>query len=253
MEATWTESYYQDLEFFYWEPQHLGRKRHIDSKLNSLKKVQAHLRVMEVTLNHNLNLFFLLAPGSVRAQLFNRLFGRTLAGEHRMHGRGVGEAYGMAGSTQPDLFFTSDDNVVAIEMKIAAKSSISQVLKYVLLGLAEELESGRQKVHHLGFLGKGDFASQWKERFRDPAELKKAATQADLALFLSRQPSRLSEHLPRFTEILANLCIGFSTYADFALFLEAAQPSASDGSEGASVYRKLIQGVVGEFKHRKLA
>jgi hypothetical protein len=253
MEATWTESYYHALEFFYWEPQHLGRKKHIDSKLNSLKKVQSHLRVMEVTLNHNLNLFFLLAPESVRTQLFTRLFDRALSCDHRMHGRDVGEAYSLASSTQPDFFFTSDSSVVAIEMKIGAKSSISQVLKYVLLGLAEELESGRQKVHHLGFLGRGDFASQWKERFRDPAELKKAATQADLALFLSRQPSRLNEHLPRFTEILANLHIGFSTYADFALFLEAAQPPASDGSEGASVYRKLIQGVVGEFKHRKLA
>ena len=252
MEATWIESYYQALEFFYWEPQHLGRKKHIDSKFNSLKKVQSHLRAMEVTLNHNLNLFFLLAPGSVRAQLFNRLFGRAFAGEHRLHGRGVGEAYGMAGSTQPDFFFTSDYNVVAIEMKIAAKSSISQVLKYVLLGLAEELESGRQKVHHLGFLGNCDFASQWKERFRDPAELKKAASQANLASFLSRHPSHLRAHLPRFAEILETLHIGFSTYTDFASFLEASQPSASDESDGASVYRKLIQGVVGEFKHRAL-
>lgn len=253
MEATWTESYYQALEFFYWEPQHLGRKKHIDSKLNSLERVQSHLRAMEVTLNHNLNMFFLLAPEAVRTQFFNLLFGRVLSGEHRMHARGAEEAYGLAGSTQPDFFFTSDSNVVAIEMKIAAKSGIGQVLKYVLLGLAEELESGRQKVHHLGFLGRGDFASQWKERFRDPAELKNAAAQTDLALFLSRHPSRLGASLPRFAEILATMHIGFSTYADLASLLEAAQPTASDRSDGAGVYRKLIQGVVGEFKHRKLA
>ena len=38
MEPSWLETYYTALEFFYWEPQHLGLKKNQDTKLDSRDK-----------------------------------------------------------------------------------------------------------------------------------------------------------------------------------------------------------------------
>ena len=70
MEANWLDSYYEALEFFYWEPQHIGRKKNVDSEFNTIEKVVKHLRRIEVTLNHNINQFLILAPAALRACLF---------------------------------------------------------------------------------------------------------------------------------------------------------------------------------------
>lgn len=253
MERSWIESFYDAQEFLFWEPQHIGKRRDPESNLDSYDKVSEHLRGMEVTLNQHISTFFLLAPQAFRQRLCMLLFGCRLAGKLHMHAPGVEERYGMVDSVQPDFFFTSRNSVLGVEMKIRAKSSVNQFLKYALLGLAEEIADGCQKEHFLGFLGRGAFAAQWKEGFRNPTELKKAAVKAAHLSFLRGHGHRFGAHLTRFRKIVAGLNIGSMTYGDLALFLERAQPPASDRSQGAGVYRKLIRGLVGELRERKLA
>jgi hypothetical protein len=65
-EDSWVESYYDTLSFFYWEPQHIGRKKYVDPRLKSALEVQNHVRTMEVTLNHQIKQFLCLAPDSFR-------------------------------------------------------------------------------------------------------------------------------------------------------------------------------------------
>ena len=145
MEGHWTRGYFDALEFFFWEPQHLGKKKNVESEYDSLAQVLEHLHRIEVTLTHHTDLFLRLAPKSMRNELFRFLFGHTFADPYRYHGRGVETAYGMDNMSQPDLYFTSPSTVVAIELKIQAKTSIDQLSKYALLGLAEELECGYQR------------------------------------------------------------------------------------------------------------
>ncbi len=74
MESNWLDGYYEALEFFYAEPQHIFLKRDSAAELATLAKVvkkasraedvKRHLRKMEVILNHNIRQFFLLAPGA---------------------------------------------------------------------------------------------------------------------------------------------------------------------------------------------
>ena len=81
----WLDSYYEALEFFYWEPQHLRSKTdasveakelaEIAKKSTRVEQVTSHLREMEVTLNHNIKQFFLLAPDAFLNSLFENLFG----------------------------------------------------------------------------------------------------------------------------------------------------------------------------------
>lgn len=253
MEANWIDSYYEALEFFYWEPQHIGRKKHVSAEFDTIDKVTAHLRRMEVTLNHNINQFFLLAPTALRNGLFEELFSRTFDHSFLLHGRGVDAQFQLVNSVQPDVLFASDTELVSLEMKVGAKSSVSQVLKYALLGLAVEMCVGSTRHHYLAFLGTGEFANQWQERFPSVAELRRAIANTDLGAFLNRQPIRFRQHQKRFNEIVENLHLAFINYPGLAAFLRSAAPPNSDESPSAEVYRKLISGLLGELNRRQLA
>ena len=253
MERSWTDSYFDSLEFFYWEPQHLGRKKHADSRLDSIIKVREHLRVMEVTLNHNFSQFLSLAPREFRRQLFQRIFSSPFEDDYVMHGRGVEEVYGLPQSTQPDLFFTSPNQVVSLEMKLSAKSSIEQVIKYALLGLADEIASGQEKHHYLVFLSPGAFSSLWKEGWNDVGQLTSMLHKADIASFLEKQPNKFRARLNRLRRIVETLTLGHLTYKDVTEFLHGIESSTTSNGGGAEVYRKLINGLVGELKLRNLA
>ena len=74
----WTESYDEALEFFHWEPQDLGQRKHANARFDTEDKVRRHLRLMETTLNQLLQQFFLLAPSQLRNGLFGQVFGRQI-------------------------------------------------------------------------------------------------------------------------------------------------------------------------------
>jgi hypothetical protein len=253
MEPDWVASYYEALEFFHWEPQHIGRKKHAGAQFDSLEKVRRHLHRMEVTLDHNLYQFFLLAPSSLRNELFATLFTRRFSRPFALHGGDADGEFALENAVQPDLLFISEAEVVAIEMKLGARCSVRQVLKYALLGLAVELQAREPRKHYLALLGRGDFPRQWKEHFASVTALRIALGNADLAAFLSAQPTRFREHEGRFREIVTALDIAFINYSDLAVFLSEAAPPDSDRTPGAEVYRKLIAGMLAELRGRGLA
>lgn len=250
-EDSWVESYYDTLSFFYWEPQHIGRKKYVDPRLKSALEVQNHVRTMEVTLNHQIKQFLCLAPDSFRNRLFRSALGREVVGHFIMAGS---DACKVCAAVQPDFLFTTDDSTVSVEMKIGAKSSITQVLKYALLALAvEQKHDGREMEHSLIFLGVDDFSRLWRERFseddlRQGLELEKFT----FIQGLSGKGKRPRDQEARFAQIVSSLSIGFINYQHFANLLHEEFPSA-DGSPGEQVYRKLVDGMIAEMKRRKLA
>ena len=253
MEPDWTASYYEALEFFHREPQHIGRKKCASARFDTPDKVRRHLHRMETTLNHNLRQFFLLTPSTLRNELFAGLFTRRFGRPFVLWGDDIDSEFAGENATQPDLLFVSDVEVVAVEMKITTKCSLTQVLTYALLGLAVELRVGGPRRHCLTVLGRGDFASQWDEHFGSATELKLAIAHEDLDAFLSTQPDRFLRHEGRFREIVASLDLAFISYAELAAFLREAAPPASDETPGAQVYRKLIAGMLAELHGRGLA
>lgn len=127
-DATWVDSYYEALEFFYWEPQHFRSPIDPGSANTRSESVNEHLRKMEVTLNQNLHQFFSLAPDSFRNELFGRLFDQEIPGALILEGRNVDAKFKLKNCMQPDLVFTSEAHVLSLEMKVGAKSSRNQVL-----------------------------------------------------------------------------------------------------------------------------
>jgi hypothetical protein len=263
MQSSWIDSYYEAVEFFYWEPQRLRPKSDAAAELAMLAKtakksskldgVLNRLRQMEVTLNHNIKQFLLLAPDSLRNDLFGKMFNRPFKGTFVMQGRDVDTEFKLDNCTQPDFLFISELDVVSIEMKVNAKCSVDQVLKYALLGLAVEMQQGPKK-HYLTLLGSGDFVKQFRgKRFDSPDKLTTDIKKEELNLFLRNKPRRFRERQECLQEIVNKMQVQFLNYAEFVAFLENAAPLLVDQSPGAEVYRKLIAGLCKEIKDRHLA
>ena len=248
----WTESYYEALEFFYWEPQHLGRKKYENAALNSIDKVTDHLRKMEVTLNQNLHQFFLLSPPRLVSRILEAALGATYEGAFMVHGRNVDAEFRLQNSVQPDLLLTTEGNTISIEMKLGAKCGISQVLKYALLCLAVELRGGSRMNHALVLMGRGAFRRQWYEQLSSCADLHAKLVSIDLTDFMGHQPAHFREHSERFGEIVRNLRLGYLDYEHFAAVLRNSVPCDEDKTEGADVYRKLLSGMIHEMSRRTL-
>jgi hypothetical protein len=256
MEHSWVDEYYKTLDFFYGEPHHLRRPKNADVKLKPRKIVRERVGKMEVTLNQQIRQFLSLAPRSLRNRLFEFALGSPMPGEFMMVGGDIDADYGLQNSTQPDFLFTAHDKTVSMEMKIEAKCSIEQILKYSLLALAVELHAKRTLDHCLVLLGKGEFATLFQDRCFTSIEevlctLKAESHKEKHQGFLSKRPKHFREEESRFVEIVASLSIGYITYGDLANVLRA-EISGLGGCPGAEVYRNLAEGMVKELEDRKL-
>lgn len=119
------------IEFYYWEPQHLGRMKKPLSRVNSADAAWQRVSGLEVATNHILNLYFAI----VTLQVINGDEAWATGDTYRCVAwrelEEVVRAYG--GFTQPDLLFRGLSNDCAIELKTKGKTSISQVQKYATL------------------------------------------------------------------------------------------------------------------------
>jgi hypothetical protein len=252
-EESWVDRYYEALDFLYWEPQHLGRAKAVNSKLNTLTKVQMHLRLMEVTLNHLIKQFFSLAPSSFRNRLFECGLTGPVSGDLLMVGSNFDREYNLQNSTQPDFLFTTAEGTFSLEMKIDSRSSVQQVLKYALLALAVELKQGnKQMKHSLVFLAKGSFPNLWETRgaFTSVEALKQTLAK-ETHTFLNGKQKHFQELEQRYSEIVDSLSIGFISYESFAALLQN-EIDLTDGGIGSLVYRKLLSAMLGELTRRRL-
>jgi hypothetical protein len=130
-------------------------------------------------------------------------------------------------------------------MKVSAKCSVKQVLKYAMLGLAVELIYG-SKAHHFALLGPAPFAKLWPQHFDSVENLRESIVATGLSSFVL--PTQFVQHRERFKQIVNETDLSFFTYERFARFLENAAPTQTD--ESAEVYRKLLSGLVDEFVRR---
>jgi hypothetical protein len=261
----WVDSYYEALEFFYWEPQHFRTKTpavveakklaEVAKKSKKVEEVMNRLREMEVTLNHNIKQFFLLAPAAFRHDLFAGLFPQSQLKEtFEMEGREFDEKFALKSRMQPDFLFISEGEIVSIEMKIKSKCSVNQVLKYALLGLAVEIKQKARKEHYLVLLGSGNITGQFPQRFKSSDELIVAIKEKELlSRFLAEKPSVFRQEKQRLEQIVENMKVKFLNYKDLTDILIRAAPKETDQSAGAEVYRNLIDGLCSEISRRKLS
>jgi hypothetical protein len=122
---SWADEYREIVEFYWWEPQMMGRSLKNYRKFNSADEMWASVSCKEVPFNHVLNIFFALFP------LDHMNFGFT-PGAAALSSRALRDLYKKQhGATQPDIFIVDDALNTAIELKTTSKSSAAQVEKYI--------------------------------------------------------------------------------------------------------------------------
>ena len=250
MKGGWTESYYDALEFFYYEPNHIGKIKYIDSKINTVEKMRDKLSKMEVVLNHHFDFFLRIAPDSFRNNWFSKLFSKPFCGKYKLHDRTVGmNFWGGKNVTQPDIFFEYKQELVSIEMKINEKSSIEQFIKYCLLGLAYEKYYDVRYSHYLAFIGKGSFEQLWREKFADVSSLKQSITMDKINDVLTKCKFLKLYSAEKLYEICQRISVGYMSYGDFVDFLVEQKNKCISPDDA---YANLIDGLVNEISQRKI-
>lgn len=242
----WNRQYYDNMAFHFWEPHHIGRTRNPDSRIRTEAEATAKLRGLEVVLNHQMELFFRLAPDGLVRDLFSNAFGVDFADTYRVIGREFHQLFAVEGLTQPDLLFEGTRATVAIELKLGAKTSLEQIVKYATLFA---LMQPARKAYGLVLMGPKGFQDLWREKFQAPADLSPALAGLDH----STLPGRLRRHLERrgndVDVLLAQMKIGFLSYGDFHARL------ADEAKRGPhhDTYQRLLAGMMAELEERGLA
>jgi len=208
----WTDEYREIVEFYYWEPQHIGRAKG-EKRFDSADEMYAHINKLEVSLNHVLNIFFSLYP-------LHKLDCFDADGSHAMLSAWQLELLQreQKNATQPDTFFEGNNKNIAIELKTASKSDLAQVIKYIRFN--EALLGSESKDFDLVMLTPFDDISKvFKEKYQTTLELQDAIQEAgvmppkiSIISFSQLSLSLKSEHTHNETE--KKLVAGLISYLD---------------------------------------
>lgn len=248
----WTSEYYDVMEFYYWEPQHLGKIKNQNSRYNSAGKALSHIQNMEVSLNHMFNVFFRLAPSSFINQVIVEFFSKDTEEKFSLQGRYAVSEF--SSLVQPDLLFSSDETNFSIEMKIGAKSSLEQVYKYGLLHWMEQKHTNSTKKSFLLYMNKNNFSDLWTERFSSVGELKKQTLILDIETLKAKAAKNENTHIEwdEVKHLVGETDIGFCTYSDFAALLKRFTAQFAGNNEASETIEKLFGGLYSELERRQL-
>ncbi|MBW4540663.1 MAG: hypothetical protein KME43_16165 [Myxacorys chilensis ATA2-1-KO14] len=252
MASTWNTEYYDIMSFFYWEPQHLGKKGYPESKYQSVKEVMDHLKAMEVSLNHQFNLFFRLLPESLYLHFFRSVISGLVEENYHYQSCEEVEGLGLNDATQPDMLFVGSKSIIGVELKIRAKTTVEQVLKYAMLFYFEQRHSGLAKECNLIFFAPGTFG----ELFREPVvsiEALKSSFSVDMLPNTTRKGGiNLMAHKETIVELARSMRIGFVSYSEVYTRLNDLKLGIDKLSPYSDAPLKLIDGMLNELEMRGL-
>jgi len=243
----WNQTYYDLLEFYLFEPQHIAPKPRVDAtKRRTVPEAIKRLKRLETPFNHVFSLFFRLAPPEFIGTIVSAAFADgSPSHDLASIGREADRKFDLRNTTQPDLLFVGSDAIVCIEMKIDAKTDAEQIFKYA--ALFAHIDPAAKKRRFLIYMGPKDFARLWR---RNGVTLEIAK---EMAIEFARDlPTKLSgaalvKKIPDVVAVVASLRLGYLSYSDVRQILEreAARAMAPDG-----VYRRLLGGMAAEISGR---
>lgn len=247
--AAWNADYYDIVEHYFWAPGSLGRTPKENVKP---REVFRALRRNEDPLNHVLLMFFRLAPKEFTKVLFERWHGRTETPEFQIQNRYQVNAFRGVGFTQPDLFFVHPRVSFMIEMKVDAKSSADQVLKYVALSHLESKRNGTMKPMRLCYLGKGGVETIFKGSPSSPNEILDRVQKLGRSEYMQKWSFLDAADWAEIDNRLASMELTFKTYCDLDALLAEYERSINLESPYADTVAELFRGARGELRCRGL-
>ncbi|MCB1194402.1 MAG: hypothetical protein KDK90_28475 [Leptospiraceae bacterium] len=248
--SNWNEEYYDIIEFYYWEPQHIGKKKYEDANFNSMEEVKTHLLNMEVSLNHQFNYFFRLIPKEILNEIFQGIDKNIASDKYNFQSTKQINELELDDATQPDMFFIGEENQIGIEMKIGAKSSIEQVLKYAMLFYFNNLKSKRERKANLIFISKGDFSNLFPEKFENIIKLKQALNIEQIPDETKKGNNDLRTHKEGILNVAKQMSISFINYNDLNSLISKTKSQLVESKYKDSV-EMLFDGLIDEINARR--
>lgn len=235
--STWSDEYREMIEFYYWEPQHLGRMKKPLSRVNSADAAWQRVSGLEVATNHILNLYFAI----VTLQVINGDEAWATGDTYRcVAGRELEEVVrAYDGFTQPDLLFRGLSNDCAIELKTKGKTSISQVQKYATL---QALTRPEKPLTLVLLTPHGDPSSAFQEALPDLDAVHQELTHRPPLSISAGSPSEST-----YRNVLAALEVRLRSYDDLHTSVRQALLA-----EDNSIARRVHQGVLSWLTGRGL-
>lgn len=230
--STWCDEYRDIIDFYFWEPQHLGRKKDPDTPYQTFALCWEHVARMEVALNHLLNIYFALVP----LKLLNNEADWVEPDSYRFLGtvelEDLGRRYG--GFTQPDLLFRGTVTDCAIELKVKGRVTLDQIQKYVLL---QALSAPSQPLNLIVVTPHSGF----RRALQKNLESSDAVSTALLAMDIPHWPTHQVDPMSYTAQVAALTVIAIS-YEDLATAIRAR---LSREPEGCVIARNAHQGILG--------
>ncbi|MFU8805075.1 MAG: hypothetical protein ACNA8W_14775 [Bradymonadaceae bacterium] len=251
-EALWNIEFYQAAARFFWSPQNIGAQKLARDKRKTLPATLENLVTTETTLNHQLNLFFRLAPKSLPGRILSRIFGQQIEDKFTLRTQeDVTRLFLGKDVMQPDFLFNGDAAIASIEMKIgkAHKCSVEQVGKYLLAHSFNEMWSGKRETHCFVLLHERSFDKCWDHdnRIGSCDDLRKELLAYEFPDKTRKGGLDLTQHHSRLEELKRDTLLGNLTYRTLAGILEDER-EALPAIEAAETYKRLIDGMLDEFQ-----
>lgn len=168
---TWARKYWDIIDQIYWWPPYIGltsisQKKWVRkdgfvcvpeelvnqsgplySRGLKIRELIENLHSKEEILNHFFDLTFSIAGDITISSLLFKPIGFKDGGPFENLGREVQQRYGWGEDnvSQQDGFFVSSKSILAVELKLGARSTPAQILKYASMIAWEEQYSGRKE------------------------------------------------------------------------------------------------------------
>ena len=236
-QSEWPDEYENILEFYFWEPQHLNRFSPPAERRLPLNTVFERLRVKEVPLNHLFTIFFSLAPAALSARLISAIApGITCNSAYLINIPRVRRSK-LPGICQPDLVFMADARTVFLELKIRARTSIEQILKYALAG--EVIRGNRDRPPALVFVGKSPTFAEV-----DVFEAQREAASFVVPAKIERYADNLNVSLEQLIQAAHHMPVFRTSYTAIRSHLSSELETISAQAEGGETLRRLVKGMI---------
>lgn len=270
----WNEKVLDNLEQIYWSPDKIGLKpikrqptldgagffvpkerlaggKSLYSRGQAYAEWRPAITKKEEPLNQVLEIALAIAPSSFVADAFFAPLGIRPAGRIRTIGREVGERHSEFAPqqfTQHDGLYVSDDAIVMMEMKLKARTSIEQYLKYCTLAALEEMVGG--KKDHVGMIylvPTGAVARTRRDvRLDDPAAMYQIWNNP--AAFTDKSPllRLMSNHPEQIRNVGERLVLQIITWDDFLrAMLQTHDDAVATGNE---TLENLMRGMIAQIQ-----
>lgn len=279
----WNETYWALQNQYYWSPVLIGldsmkAKRCIQENGNLLLPLDrvrtdgsiywrfrdhdaaaTHERLhgSEVVLNHFFNIMTAIAPDDVLRRLLLEPLGFTQAESVLPFERELWRRYGWSESaniTLPDGFFHGPDTVVAVELKLDARTDAGQVLKYAaLLAMEERLSGQKERLGLLYIVPEKHRPKLWQKLGLAGPQIDRAYLRHAGLIKPGNAVSRfISENKELMASVLDRMQLQAISWSDVLALMRKIDGELDPHHRGDQTLHRLLAGFIAQLEaHRK--